>query len=481
MAGRGLHFGFTGLDHGYRPTRHSSPSGSSATFRPPMPLAPADDDHCPCGSSRPFAACCGDATRATSRLSKEALLRWARERGVLEQLDVAASAVADVHRPTFALPRWLRSELTVGVLLAPGELLSVAALAPARPLRAGTWEWLRREVELVREGVFAEAKPPSPPPGATLAAIFDRLRALRLEIRRTAFPRAVGRLTHCTLQLDPNARRAVFVERRRTSRQSSHGAVDPMVVLPLAGFRDEVLPVPACTCERDLPCMHVLASIDLALAQLSDPAGRGPWEAFARALDTPEWSRALAALDAVHLASRDDPARAGSVRYSFVVRDGEAYGPNVTVVRERRKRDGEFGRPTPVRGGELGAGPGPCAVEDRTALLRLGFLRKQQYGYPYYGEVGPRPRDLLALAGHPRVFADTALSSPVAVRGGTLGIALRPVAGGRGTELAFTAGGRRVPVDGPRGAPAPRRGGGEPRGHRRGGLRPRPARPAVPR
>src|SRR6266542_2920274 len=388
------------------------PSGSPATFRLPMPPAPAADDLCPCDSARPFAACCGDVIRATTRLTKDALERWTRERGVLEQLDVAASAIVNVHRSAGALPRWLRAELTVGVLLAPGNLLPAAVVAQMQAMRATAWEWLRREIEIVREGSSSEAKPPVPPPGATLAAIFDRLRALRQEVRRTASPRAVGRLTHCTLHLDLDARRAVFVERRRTSPQDSGGMVDPKVVLPLAGIRDEALPVPACTCERDHPCMHVLA-----------------------------------ALDAVHLASRDDAARAGSVRYSFLVRDDAGYGPNVTVLRQRRKRDGHFGRATQVRPGELGDGPGPCAAEDRAALQRLGFLGKQGYPYSYhYAEVGPRPRDLLALAGHPRVFPDAELASPIAVRGATLGIALRPVDGG-GTEIAFTAAGEELPFE----------------------------------
>ncbi len=412
-----------------------------------MPPAPAADDLCPCGSASPFAACCGDVIRARTRLTKDALEHWARERGVLEQLDVAASAIVTVHRSAGALPRWLRVELTVGVLLAPGNVLPAAVVAQMQAMRATAWEWLRREIEIVREGSSIEAKAPVPPAAGTLAAIFDKLRALRREVRRTASPRAVGRLTHCTLHLDPDARRAVFVERRRTSPQDSGGMVDPKVVLLLAGPRDEALPVPACTCERDHPCMHVLAAIDLALAQLSDPARRITWDALARAIDTPDWARVLAALDAVHLASRDDAARAGSVRYSFLVRDDAAYGPNVTVLRQRRKRDGNFGRATQVRPGELGDGPGPCAAEDRTALQRLGILGKQGSPYSYhYGEVGPRPRDLLALAGHPRVFAGAELASPIAVRGATLGIALRPVDGG-GTEIAFTAAGEELPFE----------------------------------
>jgi superfamily II DNA or RNA helicase len=416
-------------------------------------VAPPDES-CPCGSRRDFTSCCADAEGASHRLTSEALERWAGERGVREQLLLeAGEALRDQPRLVVNVPHWMRSMLSIGQLLAPGHTIPSAQPNGVRTFRLAAWAFLRDEAALVREGRAAEVRPAVPPAHPTLVMVFDRLRDLRAKVRETASPRPVERLPFVQLRLEPEARRLTATGDRKAWRRNYAG-VSPTVVLELARAREAPLAVPDCTCGAATPCMHVLAAIDLAMAQLADPGRPVTWDALARALDTPDWSRALSSLDHLRLERQREAVGDVRLRYSFVLLgDG---GSRVVVVPylHRRRRDGEFGKGKRLSRQALAHGPGPCAPEDRVALARMGFLsqRREAFSFAssydaYLSHESRRPEDLLRLAGHPRVFRALSDPEPLSVRPAELGLNARRSDGG-GSELVPTLDGRPVPVDG---------------------------------
>ena len=411
---------------------------------------------CPCDSGLDFADCCADAATAARRLTPDSLEAWARARGVGAQLDVAASALA--HGRPESLPpahALLRANLTVGVALAPGRIFPPATIDAIRPLRALLWGFLRAEADGVAAAVQAEAAaspaPPVPSNSPGLALLAERLRSLRAEVRRTVPPRPLARLGHCTLTVLPSSRTLHFLERRRWVRDSSYGAVEPAVKLSFAGLQEGPLPPPSCTCEAKGPCTHLLAAIDLALAQLYDPQRPIPWEALGRELDTPNWTRALAGFDLLRAQHQHDGEADAQLRYSFVVADAGDRNASIVPYVHRRGRNGQFSKGKRVAADDLREGPGPCPPEDRAALARLGFLSARYRGkwdWRYSSGLArdiDRPDILLALAGHPRVYRAITIPEPLEVRGAELELRVLPFEGG-GTEVATFVDGRRIPT-----------------------------------
>jgi superfamily II DNA or RNA helicase len=408
-------------------------------------------DGCPCGSGRGFAACCADPAAGAKRLTPELLLSWARARDVTDQLDVALTALANGRlAPRGLAYASLARDVTVGVAVAPGAALAGLFGRGGLPLRLAAWEFLLQAVASASEAIAAEARPPTRPADPTLALLYDRLGALREDVRRTASPRAVGRLGHCFLSVRPADRTLHFHERRRWIRSDARGAVEPALQLSLARVRDEPLPIPTCSCGADHACTHLLAAIDLARAQLADPLASAAWAALARELDTPDWGRALAGLDVLRSDRRYEDEAHVQVRYSFVVHDVSAERATLLPYVHRRKRDGVFGKGKRLSPYDLRDGPGPCPPEDRIALAALGYLGCGQAAYSWgHGSAwssyeGHRPLNLLALAGHPRISRGPG-GEALTVRAADLGLLVRPCEGG-GAELITTAAGRAIPT-----------------------------------
>jgi superfamily II DNA or RNA helicase len=409
-----------------------------------MPPVASVDERCPCGSERDFTDCCASGRRAVARLTPEVLAVWARERGVEEHLRVSLGAVAGgkvVLRS--AAMRWMRSGLTVGDVLAPSVYVSQLVNGPLLDARSAAWAFLVEEARSVREALDEEARPRGLPTHPTLAVVAQSLLELRAEVRRWAKPRPVQRLEHCSVRVDAEARRFSFVEHRKVQVARTGSVVEPAVVLPLARVREEPLTVPACSCGARRPCAHALAAVDLALAQLADPRRPASWDGLARALDEPSWSRVLSTLHDLDIARRRTRAEGESVRCSFRLR---AVGRGVLEVvpyQHKRRRDGDFGQGQRIRTRDL-ARVDRFPPEDRAALGRFGRL---DYGYGYHvGYHGERPTDLLALAGHPRVFFEGDDESPFTVSGVELGLAILPHEEG-GLELLPRAADVPIPAD----------------------------------
>jgi superfamily II DNA or RNA helicase len=347
------------------------------------------------------------------------------------------------------VPRWVRSRMTLADLLAPEEkLLPFLGRKPLRLLREKAWAFLREEAESVREAIVAEGRPRQLPRDPTLGALSARLLELREKLRAEAAPRTLGRIGPHSVRLDPEQRRLVYCEQRKIRREIGTGASKPAVTLDLARHRAEPLPMPRCSCRGDPSCTHALAAVDSALAAMVDASHAEAWASLARALDEPEWARALRALEGAGAARRARLAQPESLVVSF--RIGVLHGGHlaVTPYLHRRLQRGGYSAGTRAAPRQLAGGPSHLAPEDRPALESLGYLSLSSCSYPHgLSSSRNEAAAIEKLTGHPRVFFEDDPASPVTVCAATIGLALRPLDGG-GFELTPTIGGEPVEAKG---------------------------------
>ncbi len=413
---------------------------------PPAPCG----EPCPCGSGRDFDDCCLDQRRAANRLTEEKLAAWARERGVEPHLELMVVELADgLPADLQPAPRWLKANITLGELLVAGDFMVMLAPPILRRFRAVAWGNLIREARSVRLAVAAEATRPPPPTDPTLARLAARLEELRALVRPTASPRDPGHLPPRLLQLSPAQRRLVYLEtcKLRSGDETSSGVVEPGVVLELARALDRPLPPPRCRCGASEPCRHLLTVLDLALAELANPARPAAWTALARALDLPNWSRALTALEDVQAIRRKRAGAAPTVQVSFRLERDVRGRVTVLPFRHRRQRGGKFGPGRHATPRDFAGASGRYSPEDLAALKGLGYAGRYG-GYAYgngRGRLLEQAGELLALAGHPRVFL-AGEEEPLAVKAAPVGLAVRPLGGG-GVELAPTVDGAPVAAE----------------------------------
>jgi len=401
---------------------------------------------CPCDSGLPFGACCADLRRATTRLDEQRLAAWAEARGVLDQLAVVGGSASGATREAaVGCPTWMRTNLTIGELLAP--VVGLLRHDGAGPLRVAAWSFLAGEVAAVAEGIRAEADagPRPGPTDPTLAILAQRLAALRAELRRQVAPRALDRLPSHALIVEAGSRRLHYLERRR-QRTASQAIGDPSVILPVAGALEAPLPPPSCTCQARRPCTHALAALDVALEQLGRPEPGPLWTAMAREVELSDWQRALAELGAI--APPRSPAAGGvpALRLSFRVADWRVGNVHVVPYREQRRKDGSHGAPRRLTARELERAEGGLAEEDQAVLRQLGLNTRTFYAFSYGGSgLGVGGRAVEALVGHPRVFPSNGEGPPLTVERAGVVLSVRPAPEG-GLEVTAVAGGSPVPL-----------------------------------
>ena len=378
----------------------------------------ARDAHCPCGSGRKYKKCCGAAVPQ----SPGEVTIWASAHGVHDQVrTLFGDALAEQGGRTDC-PSWARHQTVLDVL-ASGQLLPFRPSGHA-PLREAAWAFLKREAESVREAIAAEASPRTPPAHPALAPLAARLVELREGLRgKRAMPRSAARILGQELRLHCDARAITYRESRKVRSEESYGAVNPTVTMKLLGYRQEPLTFPTCSCGGEA-CTHALAAIDAALSSMSDPASAEQWTELVRALDEPEWARALRAFDLAAASRRRRLSRAGDFLVSFRIEEG--YGDRLSVVpyvHKLRKRQG-FSAGTRAHARYLADRASAIAPEDRPALEFMGYLS------PYGPVSSAAQADVLdRLVGHPRVFFEDDLGAPVSVREAAIGLALRETGG----------------------------------------------------
>jgi len=390
--------------------------------------------YCPCGSGRKYKKCCGATGPRLPRSPVEATL-WAGAHGVRDQLRTVFGDILDEQgEERIDCPSWLRRQ-TVLDLIASEQLLPYRANGLAR-LREVAWAFLQREAASVREGIAAETRPRSAPAHPAVAPVAARLVEIRERLRkRGATPRALARIPEVQLRLDRDAWAITYRESRRVRSENSYDTVSPTITLELHGCREVPLTSPACSCGGDA-CTHAVAAVDAALASMTDPAATEQWMELVRALDEPEWARALRAFDLAAATRRDRLSRSGDVLVSFRI---EGCGGRLSVVpyvHKLRKRGG-FGPGTRAHARDLAERASAIAPEDRPTLELMGYLSP-------HGPVssGAQAEVLDRLVGHPRVFFEDDLGTPVSVREAAMGLELQEREGG--FELTAAIEGERV-------------------------------------
>ena len=395
----------------------------------------ARNAHCPCGSGRKYKKCCGTAVPQLPQSPGE-VTAWASAHGVHDQLRTLFGDALAEQEGRIDCPPWARRQ-TVLELLASGQLLPFRPSGLA-PMREAAWAFLQREAASVQEALAAEASPRSAPAHPALAPLAARLLALREGLRgKRAMPRAPAGILGQELRLHRDARAITYRESRKVRSEDSYGAVNPTVTMELEGYREEPLAFPACSCGGD-SCTHALAAIDAALSSMADPASAEQWTELVRALDEPEWARALRAFDLAAAARRQRLSRSGDFLLSFRIEEG--YGGRLSAVpyvHKLRKRGG-FSAGTRAHARYLADRASAIAPEDRPALELMGYLSP-------YGPVssGAQADVLDRLVGHPRVFFEDDLAAPVSVREAAIGLALREREKG-GLELTAAIEGERI-------------------------------------
>jgi superfamily II DNA or RNA helicase len=351
----------------------------------------------------------------------ESLAAWARERHVGNLLDRrayevlrwTATGIWSGQYDPIAL-RDLEGETLRAILAEPAlrdpmrrrqGLLPGFAPEPRSPsirpdplsaLQKAAWSYLDEEARAVQRGLAAELalavdQLPLPDDPALRSAV-ERLRALRVEIRKAVLPRATDRIGQQRLVFRDERHPSFVLEERGGS--SSGDATLMFAAGPLQ---------PSCSCRRKPSCVHALSLVDAILVLFGpdgDPTVKAPAQA---ALSQPPWKRALEGLDRILEQSQASGERAAAARLGWCIeRDG--YVVRVVPFLEERGKRGGWLKPRKVSLERLDAELLDASSEtDRDVAELLELERAAARGTGSSEAVAARV--LRKLIGHPRVLA----------------------------------------------------------------------------
>ncbi|CAN5724400.1 hypothetical protein BH11MYX3_BH11MYX3_16680 [soil metagenome] len=266
--------------------------------------------------------------------TREALIAWARERGVEHALQLSADLLLPRVAGTYVNPHTL-----YGLALRDtGAWGVVRRYLPhaANALAAATLARLEEEAVRVAEA-RAELPPPAPSDDA-LSPLWQFLRAERAVLITRASPRPQAWRREQKWAFDPRERCIRWKEREEITLPT----LGRLPVLTQLGTQDgngEL--VLSCACSaKPARCAHALALVDTTLELLGDPERVPEATMVAEELLRPSWSRALAKL-ALQTAAAEKPAPAIEVWWQL---EHELRTPTLTaIVRKQTKRGGMTG------------------------------------------------------------------------------------------------------------------------------------------
>ncbi|MBM4320981.1 MAG: hypothetical protein FJ125_13775, partial [Deltaproteobacteria bacterium] len=268
--------------------------------------------HCPCRSREPFcehglavlfaAAAAGPSPAGAGGdepypgMGREQLQSWASRHGVESWLMIRASDA--LHGPA-RFHRWVLSwegrQLLLDVIAGPAEASrSAHGRAPLEVQRAALelLQEKKKEQELALEEEERWLARLVRPRDALVAPLWDRLRALREQVRRAARPRPAH--TRGNVRIEVRLEPATLLVREQGVTALCGGGSNraPCVTLDPGDARRPA--AATCNCFRPHPegCTVRLAAIDAALEQLASAPASAKLQELLRWLSLPAWERA---------------------------------------------------------------------------------------------------------------------------------------------------------------------------------------------
>ncbi len=346
--------------------------------------------------------------------------RFAAEHQIGYALAISAESLCPVLGIVAGHEHWIRGTLA---RLGLGDVATRQGAARfvtselAKRVPAAARARLEREASSVRTGLEEEADLRLVAPA--VKPLWDRLRAIRADVRRDAAPRSRASRATGKWRFDAAQPAITWTETDRIVRAAPEwGAV--AVTTRLAALLSTLSLECACRAEGGR-CTHALALIDATLDVLVDPARAEEAGSLVTELTRPAWSRVL-----VELSRLDDRTakQAAPIELWWQI-ESELGASSITPIVKKQAQRGKT--------------KGAWTAGARTSLARvLGELRGQLDdrdllvaehldAWTAGSRTSSYPvRALAALVGHPRVTTDHEPTEPIAVVRTALGFSAHP-------------------------------------------------------